>query len=49
MLGEATHEIQEQYLSAEKARKLLSWSPCYSLDEGLDRTVAWYKEFFSSK
>jgi len=49
VLGEATHEIQEQYLSAEKARKLLSWSPCYSLDEGLDRTVAWYKEFFSSK
>ena len=49
VLSEATHEIQEQYLSAEKARKLLSWSPGYSLDEGLDRTVAWYKEFFSSK
>jgi CDP-glucose 4,6-dehydratase len=49
VLGEATHEIQEQYLSAEKARKLLSWSPGYSLDEGLERTVAWYKEFFSSK
>ena len=49
VLGEATNEIQEQYLSAEKARKLLSWSPCYSLDEGLDRTVAWYKKFFSSK
>ena len=49
VLGEATHEIQEQYLSAEKARKLLQWSPCYSLDEGLDRTVAWYRKFFSSK
>jgi CDP-glucose 4,6-dehydratase len=49
VLSEATHEIQEQYLSAEKARKLLSWSPGYSLDEGLERTVAWYKEFFSSK
>jgi len=47
--NEATHEIPEQYLSAEKARKLLSWSPGYSLDEGLVRTVAWYKDFFSSE
>jgi CDP-glucose 4,6-dehydratase len=48
VLNEATNEIHEQYLSAEKARKLLSWSPSYSLDEGLGRTVAWYKDFFSS-
>ena len=48
ILNEATNEIQEQFLSAEKARKLLSWSPSYSLDEGLGRTVAWYRDFFSS-
>jgi CDP-glucose 4,6-dehydratase len=49
VLNEATNEIHEQYLNAEKARKLLSWSPAYSLDEGLGRTVAWYKDFFSSQ
>ena len=48
VLNEASNEIQEQYLSTEKARKLLSWSPSYSLDEGLGRTVAWYRDFFSS-
>jgi CDP-glucose 4,6-dehydratase len=48
VLNEAANEIHEQYLSAEKARKLLSWSPRYSLDQGLGRTVAWYRDFLSS-
>jgi len=48
VLNQVTNEIPEQYLSAEKARKLLAWSPGYSLDEGLARTVAWYSDFFSS-
>jgi len=47
VLNEATNEIQEQYLSAEKARKMLSWAPGYTMDEGLTRTVAWYRDFFS--
>jgi CDP-glucose 4,6-dehydratase len=44
--NEASNEIQDQYLSAAKARHLLSWSPLYSLEEGLTRTIAWYREFF---
>jgi CDP-glucose 4,6-dehydratase len=47
VLGEATHEIQHQYLSAEKARARLKWSPLFSLEEGLARTIAWYEAFFS--
>lgn len=43
--GEAVHEIQHQWLSAAKARRLLNWAPLFSLDEGLDRTIAWYREF----
>ena len=43
--AEARHEIQHQWLSAAKARKMLGWSPRYTLDEGLDRTIAWYKDF----
>jgi CDP-glucose 4,6-dehydratase len=39
----ASGEIPHQYLSAEKARALLSWKPKYTFEEGLDLTVAWYR------
>jgi CDP-glucose 4,6-dehydratase len=45
--NEATHEIQHQWLSAAKARRVLGWTPQFTLDEGLDRTIAWYREFLS--
>ncbi len=45
--GEAAHEIQHQYLSAAKARRMLAWRPHYSLDEGLTQTIAWYRDYFS--
>ena len=41
----ATAEIREQYLDAGKARQLLGWSPRFGMDEGLRRTVDWYREF----
>jgi CDP-glucose 4,6-dehydratase len=41
--GEAVHEIAHQYLSAAKARERLGWAPAHGLDEGLRRTVAWYR------
>ncbi len=47
ILNEATNEIRHQYLSAEKARRILRWKPLFSLDEGLQRTIAWHKEFFA--
>lgn len=43
--NEATNEIKHQYLSAEKARKMLNWSPLFTLDKALETTVDWYKEF----
>ena len=39
-----SNEIQHQFLSAERARTLLGWQPLFSLEEGLTRTVEWYKE-----
>ena len=45
--NEARNEILHQYLYAEKARQMLDWSPLFNLDEGLEKTIAWYKEFFS--
>jgi len=45
VLNQATNEIKHQYLSAEKAKTLLNWSPNYSLAEGLTETIDWYKNF----
>jgi CDP-glucose 4,6-dehydratase len=44
--NEATNEIRHQYLSAAQARAALDWQPLFTLDEGLRRTIDWYKEFF---
>lgn len=46
--NEATNEIRHQYLNAARARELLQWKPLFTLDEGLRRTIAWYKDFFGS-
>ncbi len=45
ILNEASNEIRHQYLSAERARKMLGWSPMFTLEEGLDRTIGWYRDF----
>jgi CDP-glucose 4,6-dehydratase len=44
--NEATNEIRHQYLSAEKARQALEWSPLFTLEKGLERTIDWYQGYF---
>jgi CDP-glucose 4,6-dehydratase len=44
--NEASNEIRHQYLSASKARARLGWSPIFTLESGLDRTISWYQDFF---
>ncbi len=46
--NEANNEIRHQYLSAEKARTLLSWKPLFDVETGLARTVEWYKHFLET-
>jgi CDP-glucose 4,6-dehydratase len=46
--GEASNEIKHQYLSAARARRMLNWSPGWSLDEALVETIAWYRDFFAT-
>ena len=47
VLNEASNEIRHQYLSAEKARRILDWHPLFNLDQALSSTIDWYKEFFT--
>jgi CDP-glucose 4,6-dehydratase len=48
-LNEATNEIQHQYLSSEKAKKLLNWRSHYQLDTALQETIDWYTNFLGSQ
>lgn len=41
------HEIDAQYLSADKIRERTGWSAGVSLDEGLKRTIEWYNRNLS--
>jgi len=43
ILNEASNEIKNQYLSAEKAHRILNWSSKYTLEESLLKTIDWYK------
>jgi CDP-glucose 4,6-dehydratase len=45
--NEASNEIRHQYLCAVKARTVLGWAPLFTLDRGLEQTIAWYRRFFS--
>lgn len=44
ILNEAKNEIQDQYLSSDRAHSLLGWKPQYTLEDGLRETIAWYRE-----
>lgn len=43
----AKGEILSQYLSSEKAARLLKWQPSCGLEKGLQETIAWYRAFLS--
>ncbi len=47
VLNEAGNEIRMQYLNSAKARHVLGWQPLFTLEAGLDKTIAWYKEFLA--
>jgi CDP-glucose 4,6-dehydratase len=44
ILNHASNEIRHQFLSAERAHKELNWEPMFTLDEGLEKTIAWYRK-----
>lgn len=44
--GENHGEIQAQYLDSTKANTILKWKPTFGLEEGLRKTINWYKNYF---
>ncbi len=49
ILNEAKGEILHQYLSSDKARRLLGWVPVATLDTGLLESIDWYKQVLSDQ
>lgn len=43
ILGQNRGEIARQWLASEKAERLLGWRPAVPLDEGIERSVLWYR------
>ncbi len=42
--GNPAGEIDRQYVDAAKLRELCGWSPAVSLEDGLARTLEWYRQ-----
>lgn len=49
ILNEATNEIPAQYLDSTRARQELGWAPKVGLEEGLRRTVDWYRNHLQDR
>jgi len=48
VLGLPVKEIQDQRVSAARARKLLGWRPKIAVDSGLRETIDWYRSYLTS-
>ena len=42
--GNPEGEIDRQYVDPAKIRERLGWEPAVGLEEGLSRTLDWYRE-----
>lgn len=47
--NEAVNEIREQRVSAEKAKRILGWTPAHTIDEGLLLTIEWYRSYLAGR
>jgi len=43
ILDETVYEIRNQYLSSQKAKKILGWRVAQDLRPGLEKTIEWYR------
>lgn len=43
----ASGEIHSQYLDSSKAKRVLNWRPQFSLTQGLEETIDWYRKYLN--
>jgi CDP-glucose 4,6-dehydratase len=43
IVNNVCYEIKNQFLDSSKARKRLDWMPSFTIEEGLQKTIEWYK------
>lgn len=48
ILNTARNEIVDQSLSTKKAQTMLNWRPRFTLKDGLEETIAWYRDYLAS-
>ncbi len=46
--NEASNEIREQFLDSNKAKERLGWRARFGFDDGLTRTIDWYRNHLKS-
>ncbi|OHA26491.1 MAG: sugar dehydratase [Candidatus Taylorbacteria bacterium RIFCSPHIGHO2_02_FULL_46_13] len=44
----APGDIHSRYVSASKAHTVLGWKPKFTLEKGLEETIAWYRDYLST-
>jgi CDP-glucose 4,6-dehydratase len=44
---ESGYEIKDQFMDSKKAEQLIQWQPRYSLDQGLNKTIQWYRQWYN--
>lgn len=49
ILNQAQNEIPDQYLSSEKAHRILGWKPQHNIEEGLLKSIEWYQEYLAGE
>ena len=49
MLRANKGEIKDPYLDAGKALRVLGWEPRFGQEEGLEDTVAWYRDYLRDR
>ncbi|EKD88024.1 MAG: NAD-dependent epimerase/dehydratase, partial [uncultured bacterium] len=47
ILNTAKYEIPKQFLDTHKARQLLGWEIHHTLEDGLRKSIDWYRELFN--
>jgi CDP-glucose 4,6-dehydratase len=47
--NDSGYEIKDQFMDSNKAQQMLNWQPRFTLDEGLNKAIHWYTQWFDNR